>query len=369
MADEHPWRDEERLREMYCGEMLTTYEIASEWGCCRGTIQTWLDKHEIPTRDRGKSPRPGEKDSVSCPDCDQDFDTEKGMKVHHGWKHDGDLDTEDESALNSWDHKCPDCEEEFSTERGLNIHHGRVHDGSLTTIEIECHYCGGREQRPKRQINNPDRVFCSRECHHKWKGDDTTKTSVECAECGGELERYKRRVEQYDRQFCGPSCRNSWYRSNIATGAEHPLYDRVEVECANCGAVEKRYPSQSGYENHFCSGDCYGEWASENLTGEDAHHYKGGEYGYGPGWTLSKKEAVRERDDRECQHCGRGEEEHLEEFGRRHAVHHITPARSFDDPQKRNAMNNLVTLCVERCHQDWEAMAPLRPDTRSNSAG
>jgi predicted HNH restriction endonuclease len=58
-----------------------------------------------------------------------------------------------------------------------------------------------------------------------------------------------------------------------------------------------------------------------------------------------------------------GEEDHLEEYGRRLDVHHITPAREIDDPDERNAMDNLITLCRGGCHHTWEQMAPLRPDT------
>jgi len=42
-------------------------------------------------------------------------------------------------------------------------------------------------------------------------------------------------------------------------------------------------------------------------------------------------------------------------------VHHKTPAREVDDPEKRNAMNNLVTLCAA-CHQKWEKLYPLIPE-------
>lgn len=106
------------------------------------------------------------------------------------------------------------------------------------------------------------------------------------------------------------------------------------------------------------------------LTGEDHPLWKGGTFPYGSGWTDTKKEQVRERDGRECQHCGRGEEEHMELTGMKHSVHHIQKARAVDDPSQRNSMENLVTLCRiapqngdKPCHDMWEEMSPLRPDT------
>jgi predicted HNH restriction endonuclease len=51
--------------------------------------------------------------------------------------------------------------------------------------------------------------------------------------------------------------------------------------------------------------------------------------------------------------------DHLTEYGERLHVHHIIPARQFDDPEPRNAMGNLITLCRED-HAKWEGV-PLRP--------
>jgi len=49
-SDNTPWRDEERLREMYINDEMTTTEIADELGCGDTTICRWLDRHDIETR-------------------------------------------------------------------------------------------------------------------------------------------------------------------------------------------------------------------------------------------------------------------------------------------------------------------------------
>ncbi|WP_152663320.1 HNH endonuclease [Halorubrum saccharovorum] len=98
-------------------------------------------------------------------------------------------------------------------------------------------------------------------------------------------------------------------------------------------------------------------------TGEDSPHWTGGEKAYGEGWSLKKRRRVRVRDLARCQDCGMTESKHVEKYGRALDVHHITPARQFDDPVERYAMSNLITLC-KGCHLGkWEPMAPLRPDT------
>lgn len=80
---------------------------------------------------------------------------------------------------------------------------------------------------------------------------------------------------------------------------------------------------------------------------------------YGSGWTVKKKREVRKRDGYECQVCGLSQQEHLEKLGARLNVHHIIPARKFDDAEARNSPDNLVTLC-RSCHSKWEGI-PLRP--------
>lgn len=50
MADDTtPWRDEQRLRELYVEKDLTQQEIADQMGCDKKTISNWLDKYDIDT--------------------------------------------------------------------------------------------------------------------------------------------------------------------------------------------------------------------------------------------------------------------------------------------------------------------------------
>lgn len=102
---------------------------------------------------------------------------------------------------------------------------------------------------------------------------------------------------------------------------------------------------------------------SAAQPGPKNHNWVDGEYEqqYGSGFNEAKKEAVRERDNRECQGCGMAEAEHLERQGAKLSVHHKQKARHFDDPTQRNAMSNLVSLCEYGCHQLADRMAPLYP--------
>jgi len=52
-SDGKPWHNENTLRELYHGEGLTIKEVASELGCNRGSIRYWMKKHDIEFRSRG----------------------------------------------------------------------------------------------------------------------------------------------------------------------------------------------------------------------------------------------------------------------------------------------------------------------------
>ncbi|WP_161973239.1 HNH endonuclease [Halostella litorea] len=50
-----PYRDEERLRELYHDRGLTTREIADELGCTNGTVSKYLNEFDIDTRPNWKA--------------------------------------------------------------------------------------------------------------------------------------------------------------------------------------------------------------------------------------------------------------------------------------------------------------------------
>lgn len=215
------------------------------------------------------------------------------------------------------EHECPTCGDEFETERAMKIHHARGHDESLVATTETCHHCGDNFIDERNRNRDTERKFCSEDCRLVWMG--------------------------------------SW------EGESHPRHNSHTVECEQCGSeLTRRQWNIDNYSMHFCNLQCQGDWRAER-TGENHPLWEGGRENYGKGWNKTKREAVRERDNHECQHCGLDGETHVERHGRKLDVHHITPARKFDDPLERNAMDNLITLCQGQCHHTWEEMAPLRP--------
>lgn len=107
--------------------------------------------------------------------------------------------------------------------------------------------------------------------------------------------------------------------------------------------------------------------ATDNLPrGEDHYAWKEGKVQYyGKTWQKQRERAL-ERDSYECKSCGVSAEEHKETIGVDLHVHHITPARDFDDHKERNKLSNLITLCAA-CHRTWESM-PIQPEIAGGEA-
>jgi len=269
-------------------------------------------------------------------------------------------------------HECPTCGREFGSEKGKNIHHANAHGESLAKTEYTCDQCGGTFERYRCNVEGPgyEKVFCSDDCqakyqeslppeeHPRWKGGPLT---LECAHCNEEFERERNQVqEDAENHFCTTECYGRWLSKNIV-GEDHHDWAQVQIECDWCGEPTYKRPARvERSERDFCSPDCHNKWMAENQVGPNHHQWAGGRPDYGEGWTPKKRERVREQADRKCEGCGMPEENLLAQSNRKLHVHHKVPAKQFDDPEKRNAMENLAALCLT-CHFKAEAMAPLYP--------
>lgn len=262
--------------------------------------------------------------AATCPTCGKAYASPRGVKVHHAKSHGERLEGYEHTSPET--HECPSCEREFDTKNGVKIHHVRGHGESIAGEEVECAVCGTVEYRPPSRATDPG--FCSPGCHAEWQED----------------------------QFSGGGNLN-W--SEVGK----------DLICKWCGVEYDNHPSRLS-TTRFCSRACTDTWRSEVKSGENAPSWVGGCDGfYGHNWGDQRGKA-RRRDQYRCQHCGRTEPEHIEDFGTQLCVHHIRPIRLYkeesDAPvwwQEGNRLNNLITLCRGECHQVWEQMAPLRPDT------
>lgn len=55
IPDEEPWKDEELLRKMYLGDLLSTNDIATLFDCSSATVNKWLNRFGIEKRNRSQA--------------------------------------------------------------------------------------------------------------------------------------------------------------------------------------------------------------------------------------------------------------------------------------------------------------------------
>lgn len=243
--------------------------------------------------------------------------------------------------------KCPKCNEEFENETGMKIHHKKAHGESISGFKKECAWC---EEQVTREKDVFDKAFCSDKCRDKWQSKkfknksnpnySNSKTTLTCKYCGEDYQRWQSQKERSN--YCSKKC---VYEDNQRkTGEDHPKYSKKELECVICGEKYKVAPSREK-TSKFCSRKCQGEWVSQNWTGEDHPRWVHGNSDYyGKNW-LSKRKERLEKDNYKCQHCGTEEDLH---------VHHVKPRREYKKVEDANTINNLITLCIS-CHPRAEA--------------
>ena len=155
-----------------------------------------------------------------------------------------------------------------------------------------------------------------------------------------------------DRRLTDPS----WLRNQYEEDSRH--CHEIAEECGCSETAVREWLNRHGIETR----------GSADFTGEDHPRWNGGVVDYGAGWNGRKRRAVRERDDHNCQNpgCSVTQSEHLDEYDEKLHVHHLQKARDVDYPEKRNAKENLITLCRD-CHRRWEKIADagLVPEVES----
>lgn len=317
-----------------------------------------------------------------CEDSDQNFSTERGMKVHHKHVHGESLAKKQTECCNCssrfsyypsikegilcqsccnddsvkitdyFDRDFTDSSKEItkeclncSTERTLKEYESNQYEQTFCDekcyneyretnfVTIKCENCGDRKEITEYRNENTDKNFCDKDCRLEFQSDSV---EVNCDYCGNSRQRPKTKVSENDKNFCNLDCRRKYQMKN----------KNVDVECSECGNSFQKIKSRfEAHDLHFCRDECQYSY----FTKEDKLDYDR----YGRGW-IKVRRKVRKRDDYECQICGKNESD----IGRIPSAHHITSVHWFynsEDYQIEDAhyKENVVLLCPSH-HKKFE---------------
>jgi len=297
---EEKYHDKEWLREQYCKKNKSQAEIADGCGVSRAAIGKWVGRFDIHRREQDPN------QTYSCEHCDEVFETGGALNVHETKIHERPPTIEKETL------------EELYVEEGLTDKEIGERLGFVSAVVTNWRDRHGIEARALWAGTNPIPLDQAGE-EHKYRDGDLLRKLYHDKEMS-----LKEIAEHTD-----STTSNVWY-----------WFDRHGIETRERGAVIDDHPA----------------WAS----GSDSPQWKGGTAPYGEGWNESKRQDVRETAGHMCEGCGMSQKAHRDQYGRRLHVHHITPARQFDNAERRNAADNLAVLCFD-CHATAEQMAPLYP--------
>lgn len=240
---------------------------------------------------------------------------------------------------------CPTCGKEFESSRGVKIHHKQAHGESLKPT-VNCEYCGDKFKiKPRRKSTAR---FCSEQCREDFL-DKNHRSRLECEHCG---EEYTVKAAEADSsRWCSRECQTDAL-GKAHTGSNSPRWSGGEatVTCDYCGDEYKIRQAKVG-KSRFCSFSCKGNAYAEERRGPDNPRWQGGHSELaatlrsltGPmSWDRMSEE---HRSDR-CYFCGYSGEsnEHA------HHVHHIIPVLAGGLSEEWN----LITLCSS-CHRTVES--------------
>lgn len=137
---------------------------------------------------------------------------------------------------------------------------------------------------------------------------------VTCEYCGEQAHKRQKKARN-DHEFCSRECFNN-YQSECLSGENSPMWGgrTITVQCDWCNnETTKHAVNYENNEKTFCSHECHGNWKSENNTGENNPLFK-------PSQTV------------ECQQCGK--------------EHQKTPSK-----QERNERH----FCSNKCRGEWQS--------------
>lgn len=177
---------------------------------------------------------------------------------------------------------CPTCGDDFETGRGMKVHHSKIHGESIAGVELTCKNCGDTYRKPPSEASRSS--FCSQDCQaehfsktiDKPFGGERNGVILTCDTCGDEYRRAA--ANAVGSRFCSRECQSEmqsiefsgegWHLAGV-TGEDHPAHtghedyygenweeqraaamSRDGGACVVCGVSRDDHQEQHGCDLH-----------------------------------------------------------------------------------------------------------------------
>lgn len=306
---ERKYHDEDWLFEQYVEKQRSSTDIANECGCSSSAILKWLKKHGI---ERRAPPRELADERLSDPD----------------WLRNEYIGQQ--NTISGIADKC-DCSRR-TVAKWLDRH------------DIDTRETGRQGQYPRLENKGWLRS------HYIDKEQSVIDIAEKCGSGKTTVVRWldKHGIETRSNTPDVPDERlknERWLREQYLRQEKSTMDIAKQCDCSSSTVV--RWFQEHNIETRI-----------DYPSGENHPGWKGGKQNYGRGWNRKKRQSVRERDGFKCRSgdCSVTQEQHLNKYGEKLHVHHLRKARDVNDPERRNAKENLITLCRD-CHYRWERLS------------
>ncbi|EMA47991.1 hypothetical protein [Halococcus saccharolyticus] len=316
-----PWDSEKLLREAYIEERMSINEIAAHWDASYTAIQGGLDKNDINRRGHGWRESTIE-EKKAAPEYDNG---------HLLWE----LFINRQKTLQEIANEAGCCRQTIRS-------------------RLREHDIGGEDYRKPQNPGGYEILDNPEEMERLYVGKKHSINTI-AEDLGFSFSTVRQALLSH-----GIETRSD--TAHIGEGEDNPRWQggKAEIECEQCGKIEPVKPARLG-RARFCSRGCKDRWQSENVFGQDHHQWRGGyctreavkKLIRAETWETQTAPRIRERDNHECQVCGK----HTSEQDRALTVNHLPALLD-------GGCNNddvLFTVCDE-CHHKAEAYVRALPE-------
>lgn len=325
-TEKKEYMDKSWLKKKLIDEELTVRELCKEIDKPLGTINYWVQKHDI-HHNKGEF-------ECRVDGCNKTFDSKLSRTNHEQMGHRNKYQDkkwvsrkveENKSIRGAINEICGECDIKSGTARKYLRKFDLLHKGSCG--KVTCKICGekfgqiththlkkahnmtveeyegkfpnapmvsGETRRKTASSQKGDKNPMTREEvkknrkqwlekapkeeHPMWNGG---KVKVECPVCGETKKVTQSEYEKFDNFFC-KECRSEWQK-----GKNNVRWNSKKIKCDNCGkTVYKSKQVIKEFEHHFCSSECRNNF----LRGKNHPDWKGGfKPYYGPNWYQKGK--------------------------------------------------------------------------------